>query len=118
MATRPPLPIDPVFPVYFSNPSPLFKFAPDPDTHWKLLGAGEIVFKRDSLVMRGLRRRPDGDTVKHSAEILLVDVLEVTRRGRVVQFYARVPLSIERRLQFWAADEAAAEQIVGLLPGE
>ncbi len=111
----PPLSHNRAFPVHFSNPGPLFKFAPDPDTHWKLLGAGKMVFKRESVVLQGLRRRPDRSTVSQSAEISLVDILNVTREGRIVRFHVRIPLSVEKPLQLWAADEATAEEIVALL---
>lgn len=103
------------FSVHFSNPGPLYKFAPDPDTHWKLLGPGLILFKQESVVLRGLRRRPDRSTVNHSAEISLVDILNVTLQGRVVRFHARIPLSVEKPLQLWAADEAEAAEIAALL---
>jgi hypothetical protein len=106
---------NPAFPVHFSNPSPLYRFAPDPHTHWKLLGVGEIVFKRTSIVLCGQRRRPSGSIVPHSAEIPVSEVLNVTRKGRVLRFDVRIPLCADKSLQLWAADESAAQDIVVLL---
>jgi hypothetical protein len=106
------------FTVHFSNPSPWLKLAPDPDTHWKFLGCGALVFKGDKLVLRGLRRRPDGSTVNQAAEIAMADVLNVIQEENIVRFDVRIPLSIEKPLQLWAADETAAQEIVARLPGQ
>ena len=107
-----------VFAVHFSNPSPWLKFAPDPDTHWKFLGCGALVFKEDSIVLRGLRRRPDGSTVSQASEIAIADILNVVREERIVRFDVRIPLSIEKPLQIWAADETSAREIVARLPAQ
>jgi rhomboid protease GluP len=96
----------------------LLRFPPHPDTHWKLLGEGEIIFKRRSIVLRGQRRRPFGFTVQQSAEIALADVFNVDLQGRVVRFDVHIPLCAQKSLQLWAADEGAAREIAALLPQE
>jgi|SRR6185437_3187113 len=106
------------FPVYFSNPSPWSRLLPHPASHWQLFGAGEIVFKRNSIVLRGRRRRPFGFTVRHAAEIAREDVFNVVQQRRIVQFHVRVPLSSEKLLQIWADDVVSAEEIAALLPQE
>ena len=82
------------------------------------MGAGEIVFKPYSIVLRGRRRRPFGFTVRHSAEIARVDVFNVVQHRRIVRFQVRVPLSTEKSLQIWADDIVSAEEIAALLPQE
>ncbi len=106
------------FPVYFSNPSLWSRLLPHPASHWQLFGAGEIVFKPNSIVVRGRRRRPFGFTVRHAAEIARADIFNVVQRRRVVRFHVRVPLSAEKALQIWADDVVSAEEIVALLPQE
>ena len=104
-----------VFPVHYSTPNPLLRLVPAPDTHWKLFGAGTLVFKRYSIVLRGYTRRPFGLAMQHSPEIPLSEVLNATCEGRVVRFQVRIPLCSEKALQLWAEDEVAARRIIVLL---
>jgi rhomboid protease GluP len=106
---------DQAFLVHFSNPNPLLRFAPPPVTHWKFFGPGDLVFKQNSIVLRGRRPRPLGYT-EQSAEIPLADIFNVTHRGRLVLLHVRIPLAAEKLLQLWAGDEPSAQQIVQLLP--
>ena len=106
------------YPVFFSNPSLWSRLFPHPDSHWKLIGAGEIIFKPNSIVLRGRRRRPFGFTVRQSAEIARADVFNVVQQRRIIRFQVRVPLSTEKSLQIWADDVVSAEEIAALLPRE
>lgn len=108
---------DPAFAVYFTNPHPLLRFVPQPVTHWKFFGPGELVFKSNSIVLRGRRPRPLGFT-EQSLEIFLADMFNVGYVGRIVQFHVRIPLAAEKLMQFWARDEEEARHIVHLLPRE
>ena len=108
---------DQAFAVHFSNPNPLLRFAPQPVTHWKFFGSGELVFKPNSIVLRGCRPRPLGFT-EQSAEIPLADMFNVGYEGRIVQIHVRIPLAAEKLLQLWVRDEQTARQIVRLLPRE
>ena len=108
---------DQAFSVHFSNPSPLLRFAQRPVAHWKFFGAGELVFKPGSILLRGRRPRPLGYT-EQSAEIPLADIFNVAHMGRVVQIHVRIPLAAEKPLQLWASDEQSARQIAQLLPQE
>jgi rhomboid protease GluP len=108
---------DQAFAVHFSNPSPWLRFVPQPVTHWKFFGAGELVFKQNTVVLRGRRPRPLGYT-EQSAEIFLADIFNVGQRGRLVQLHVRIPLAAEKLLELWAGDECSAQQIAQLLPQE
>jgi rhomboid protease GluP len=108
---------DQAFSVHFSNPNPLLRFAPQPVTHWKFFGAGELTFKSSSIVLRGRRPRPLGYT-EQSAEIPFADIFNVAHVGKIVQLHVRIPLAAEKLLQLWASDEESARQIVRLLPQE
>jgi rhomboid protease GluP len=108
---------DQAFSVHFSNPNPLLRFAPQPVTHWKFFGAGELTFKANSILLRGRRPRPLGYT-EQSAEIPFADIFNVAYVGRVVRLHVRIPLAAEKLLELWAADEQSAQQIAQLLPQE
>jgi len=105
------------FSVHFTNPNPLLRFAPQAVTHWKFFGSGELLFKANSIVLRGRRPRPLGFT-EQSLEILLADIFNVSYLGKIVQLHVRIPLAAEKLLQLWVDDEAAARRIVQLLPEE
>lgn len=108
---------DPTFAVHFTNPHPLLRFVPQPVTHWKFFGAGELAFKQNSIVLRGRRPRPLGFT-EQSLEIPLADIFNVGYVDRIVQFHVRIPLAAEKLMQLWVSDEQQARQIVHLLPKE
>ena len=108
---------DPAFAVHFTNPHPLLRFAPQPVTHWKFFGPGELVFKQNSIVLRGRRPRPLGFT-EQSLEIPLADIFNVGYVDRIVQFHVRIPLAAEKLMQLWVRDEEEAMHIVHLLPKE
>ena len=108
---------DPAFPVHFTNPHPLLRFAPQPVTHWKFFGSGELAFKPTSIVLRGRRPRPLGFT-EQSLEIPLADIFNVGYVDRIVQFHVRIPLAAEKLMQLWVRDEEEARHIVHLLPQE
>ena len=108
---------DPTFAVHFTNPHPLLRFVPQPVTHWKFFGSGELVFKPNSIVLRGRRPRPLGFT-EQSLEIPLADIFNVGYVDRIVQFHVRIPLAAEKLMQLWVSDEQQARQIVHLLPKE
>src|SRR3569833_2274605 len=119
-ATAPPLETptsDPAFAVHFTNPNPLLRFVPQPVTHWKFFGSGELVFKPNSIVLRGRRPRPLGFTAQ-SLEIPLADIFNVGYVDRIIQFHVRIPLAAEKLMQLWVRDEQEAKRIVHLLPGE
>ena len=119
-ATAPPLETptsDPAFAVHFTNPNPLLRFVPQPVTHWKFFGSGELVFKPNSIVLRGRRPRPLGFT-EQSLEIPLADIFNVGYVDRIIQFHVRIPLAAEKLMQLWVRDEQEAKRIVHLLPGE
>ena len=105
------------FPVHFSNPNPLLRFAPQPVTHWKFFGAGELLFKAHSIVLRGRRPRPLGFT-EQSLEIPLADIFNVAAVGKIIQLHVRIPLAAEKLLELWVGDEASARQVAALLPEE
>jgi rhomboid protease GluP len=108
---------DPAFAVHFTNPNPLLRFAPQPVTHWKFIGSGELVFKPNSIVLRGRRPRPLGFT-EQSLEIPLADIFNVGYMDRIIQFHVRIPLAAEKLMQLWVRDEGEARRVVHLLPGE
>jgi rhomboid protease GluP len=108
---------DPAFAVHFTNPYPLLRFVPQPATHWKFFGSGELVFKPNSIVLRGRRPRPLGFT-EQSLEISLADLFNVGYVDRIVQFHVRIPLAAEKLMQLWVRDEEEARHIVQLLPTE
>ena len=108
---------DPAFAVHFTNPHPLLRFAPQPETHWKFFGSGELVFKTNSIVLRGRRPRPFGFT-EQSLEIPLADIFNAGYVDRIVQFHVRIPLAREKLMQLWVRDEEQARHIVQLLPKE
>jgi len=108
---------DPAFTVHFTNPHPLLRFVRQPVTHWKFFGAGELVFKLNSIVLRGRRPRPLGFT-EQSLEIPLADIFNVGYVDRIVQFHVRIPLAAEKLMQLWVRDEEQARHIVHLLPKE
>jgi len=119
-ATAPPLETstsDPAFAVHFTNPHPLLRFAPQPVTHWKFFGSGELIFKPNSVLLRGRRPRPLGFT-EQSLEIPLADIFNVGYVDRIVQFHVRIPLAAEKLMQLWVRDEQEARHIVHLLPRE
>jgi rhomboid protease GluP len=105
------------FPVHFSNPNPLLRFAPQPVTHWKFFGSGELLFKANSVVLRGRRPRPLGFT-EQSLEIPLADIFNVGWLGKTVQLHVRIPLAAEKLLELWVDDEESARRIAQLLPDE
>ena len=108
---------DQAFSVHFSNPNPLLRFAPQPVTHWKFIGEGELSFKPSSILLRGRRPRPLGYT-EQSLEIPFADIFNVAHVGRIVQLHVRIPLAAEKLLELWASDEESARQVVQLLPRE
>ncbi|HEY6923355.1 MAG TPA: rhomboid family intramembrane serine protease [Steroidobacteraceae bacterium] len=108
---------DPAFAVHFTNPHPLLRLAPQPVTHWQFFGAGELVFKLNSIVLRGRRPRPLGFT-EQALEIPLADIFNVGHVDRIVQFHVRIPLAAEKLMQLWVRDEQEARRIVNLLPKE
>lgn len=108
---------DQAFPVHFTNPNPLLRFAPQPVTHWKFFGAGELLFKAHSIVLRGRRPRPLGFT-EQSLEIPLADIFNVTSVGRTIQLHVRIPLAAEKLLELWVDDEESARRVAELLPDE
>ena len=99
------------FAVHFTNPNPLLRFAPQPVTHWKFFGSGELLFKANSIVLRGRRPRPLGFT-EQSLEIPLADLFNASYVGKIVQLHVRIPLAAEKLLQLWADDEESARRIV------
>jgi rhomboid protease GluP len=105
------------FSVHFTNPNPLLRFAPQPVTHWKFFGSGELLFKANSIVLRGRRPRPLGFT-EQSLEIPLADIFNVGWIGKTVQLHVRIPLAAEKLLELWVDDEESARQIAQLLPDE
>ncbi len=105
------------FAVHFTNPHPLLRFVPQPVTHWKFFGPGELVFKLNSIVLRGRRPRPLGFT-EQSLEIPLADIFNVGYVDRIVQFHVRIPLAAEKLMQLWVGGEEDARHIVHLLPKE
>ena len=108
---------DPACAVHFTNPNPLLRFVPQPVTHWKFFGPGELVFKPNSIVLRGRRPRPLGFT-EQSLEIPLADIFNVGHVDRIIQFHVRIPLAAEKLMQLWVRDEQEAKRIVHLLPRE
>jgi rhomboid protease GluP len=108
---------DPAFAVHFTNPNPLLRFVPQPVTHWKFFGSGELAFKPNSIVLRGRRPRPLGFT-EQSLEIPLADIFNVGYVDRIIQFHVRIPLAAEKLMQLWVRDEQEAKRVVHLLPRE
>jgi hypothetical protein len=66
--------------------------------------------------LHGRRPRPFWFAAQQDVTIPLDDIINVVRAGVVVQCHVRLPGSSNTPLQVWAADEAAAQRLVELLP--
>jgi rhomboid protease GluP len=103
-------PTERTFPVEFSPPG---AWRPSPVKHWGLIGAGDVLVGPDTIVLRGLEGRLPGSPASHS--IPRPDIVNVVQEDRLVQCHVQTASGLEPLLM-WAADPAAAAELVALLP--
>jgi rhomboid protease GluP len=84
---------------------------------WQFVGGGELVFKANTILLRGRRPRPEG-FADHALEIRLESIINVSYIGKRVRLYVRQPLAAEQLLQLWTNDRTTAQTIASRLPTE
>jgi len=104
------------FVVHFSNPALWARLLARPQPGWSLMGKGEIVVDGTSVILRGRRPRPFRTSARHQFALSLDDISNVTRRGRYIECWVRIPYMKSRPLRMWFADRMSTHQLLRLLP--